>query len=247
MFTVSEDHLRYFQDVAYDVPSANITVEPQDDGTTFAIMYSLLRIKQRDPNATVVFFPPDLSVPDPKTFMARVQAAVDAVERRSILILLGVEPAAPDADHQWIEPGMSLPSHENLDVWQVLGFRNAASRSEAQELIKRGALWNSSVIVGKISTFLVKLRRSTSEIHAAFMRAESTIGTPGEAVTMRRIYFSNYTESDFTRDVLMNSTDDLAVIPVPGVKVQGVARTSGSEVSSLLRGAPRGIATAIGG
>lgn len=235
MVAVSENHLRYAKEVLGDVPSKNIILEPQDDGTTFAMLYSLLRVREKDRNATVVFFPPDLSVPDPRSFMARVQDAIDAVDRQPRLILLGVEPAGADPNREWIEPDMSLPAHENLNVWPVLRFRDTISRSDARELMKRGGLWNSSVIVGKIWMFLGKIRRARPDIYKAFEAAEAKIGTSGEASAMRRVYYNNYTESDFSRDVLQKSADQLAVIPVAAAKVKAVGRVSPKAARSLHR------------
>lgn len=226
MFAVSENHLRYAEEVLEDVPSKNIIVEPQDDGTTFAMLYSLLRIRKEDPNAVVVFFPPDLSVPDPRAFMARVQDAIGAVQHQPKLILLGIEPTTPDTHREWIEPDLSAAIHEDLNVWPVLGLTRTVSKSEARELMQCGGLWNSSVIVGKVSTFLAKIRRAKPALYARFKAAEPKIGTPGEAMAMRRIYYENYTESDFSQDVLQKGSDKLAVIPVAAVKVRGVGRVS---------------------
>jgi mannose-1-phosphate guanylyltransferase len=225
LFTVSQNHLGYFEDVIRGTPSRNIIVEPQDDGTTFAVMYSLLRISERVPNATVVFFPPDLSVPDPTSFMARVRDAIDAAQHKPKLILIGIEPASPDPDREWIEPDLSAPSYGSLNVWPVRRFGHTVSGSEARELIKRGGLWNSSVIVGKAWRFLFTIRRTKPEVYAAFAGVKAKIGTQGEAMSMRRLYYENYTESDFGRDVLANSVDRLAVIPVAGLRNKGAART----------------------
>jgi mannose-1-phosphate guanylyltransferase len=235
MVAVSENHLRYAKEVLGDVLSENIVVEPQDDGTTFSVLYSVLRVREKDPNATVVFFPPDLRVPDAKSFMARVQDAIGAVQRKPKLILLGIEPASPDTDREWIEPDLSSPMDKDLEVWRVLGFRDIVSQADARELMKRGGLWNSSVMVGTISTFLRKIRRAKPEIYAAFKEAEPKIGSAGEAMAMRRIYYENYTESDVSRDVLQKNADQLGVIPVAAVKVKAVGRVSPLAARSMQR------------
>lgn len=226
LVTVSENHLRYAKEVLGDFPSKNIIVEPQDDGTTFAVLYSAFRIREINPNATVVFFPPDLSVPDPRGFMTRMQDAIEAIQRQPKLILIGIEPSAPDTDREWIKPDLSFPIHEDLKIWPVHGLRDAVSQSDARELMKDGGLWNSSVMVGTISTFLRKIRRTKPEIYAAFKAAAPMFGMRDEAMAMRRIYYENHAESDFSRDVLQKSANHLAVIPVRAAKVKGVGRVS---------------------
>lgn len=222
MFVVSENHLSYCEDVLEDVPRRNIIVEPQDDGTTFSVLYSLLRLKELNPNASVTFFPADFIAADAKDFMTHVEAALDAVQRQPNLILLGVEPENADEEREWIEPDLSSPVGDNLNVWRVRDFRERVSQFEARELMKRGGLWNSRVMVGTVSTFLRKIRRAAPEIYGSFIAAESKIGTPGEHLAMRRIYYGNYTDTNFSRDVLAKSADKLAVIPVPSAKVRGV-------------------------
>ena len=222
MFVVSENHLSYCEEVLEDVPRRNIIVEPQDDGTLFAILYSLLRLRKTNPEAVVTFFPADFDPPEAKNFMARVEAAQDAVRQRPNLILLGIEPASPDENREWIEPDLSSPMGDNPNVWRVREFREKVSRSEAHELMKRGGLWNSLVMVGTIATFLRKIRRAAPEIYESFIAAESKIGTPGEHLSMRRIYYGNFAETDFSRDVLAKSAARLAVIPVPRAKVRGI-------------------------
>ncbi len=105
----------------------------------------------------------------------------------------------------------------------------AVSRSEAGELMRRGGLWNNSVMVGTISTFLRKIRRAMPEIYAAFKTAAPQIGTPGEEMAMRRIYYENYTGSDLARDVLQKNAVQLAVVPVSAVKVQRQPGRNGRE------------------
>lgn len=238
MYAVSEDHLRYAEEVLEDVPSKNMIVEPQDDGTTFAVLYSLLRIRKEDPNAVVVFFPPDLSVPDPRTFMARVRDAIVAVQHQPKLILLGIEPTTPDTNRKWIERDLSAPIHEDLNVWPVLGLTRTVSKSEVRELIQRGGLWNSSVVVGKVWTFLAKIRRAKPALYARFKAAAPAIGTPSEAMVIRRIYYDNYTESDLAQDVLQKNADQLGVIPVAAVKVKAVGRVSPMAARSMQRRTP---------
>lgn len=222
MFVVNENHLSYAEEMLDDVPRGNIIVEPQDDGTTFAVLYSVLRLSKTNPNAVVTFFPADFDAPNEKSFMAQVEAAQDAVRRQPNLILLGIEPANADENRGWIEPDFSSPMGKNLNVWRVRDFRQSVSHTEARELMKRGGLWNSSVMVGTISTFLRKIRRAAPEIYESFIAAESKIGTPGEYLTVRRIYHGNYADTNFSRDVLAKSADKLMVIPVPAAKVRGI-------------------------
>ncbi|MGD9630629.1 MAG: hypothetical protein AB7V18_15435 [Pyrinomonadaceae bacterium] len=223
-----------------DVPDENIIVEPQDDGTIFAMLYSLLRLREKDPFATVVFLPADLSTPDEDGFLSGVRDAIDAVSLVPKLTLLGVEPATPDTDREWIEPDLSVPIHNSLNLWRVLGFKDRVSRQEANELFDRGGLWNSNVVVGTIPTFLRKIRRAKPLIYDAFVAAAPRIGTSAEFAAIRRVYYENYTESDFSREILPYTTDKIAVVPVISRGVKGAGKEIAQPASSLVSHSLRG-------
>lgn len=226
MIAVTENHLHYAADVMGNVPRENLIVEPQDDGTVFAILYSLFRLRKRNPSATVVFFPADLNVPDADGFVRTLHDAVEAVRRQPRLILLGLEPTRPDRGREWIEPDRSATIHGDLRVSKVLQLHDTVSHDDARDLIRRGGLWNSSVMVGTIWSFLRKIRRIRPDLYASFKAVAPKIDTPGEAMAIRRIYYENYTETDLLRDVLEHTVEKLAVIPAASVKVKGVGRES---------------------
>ena len=224
MFAVTENRLRCYEDALDSVPGGNIMVEPHDNGTTFAIMYSLMRLSASDPDATVVYFPADLRAHDAECIRAGVRHALEAERHLPGLILLGLAPRTPTDAREWIVPDVSAPIHETLNVWRVLRFSEAGSHSEATELSTRGGLVNSSVVVGNIPTFLRAVRAARPDLYDAFENIGPAIGTPGEAAKVAGIYNAEYPESDFARDVLASIAVDLAVVPVPAVKAKGVAR-----------------------
>lgn len=213
LFAVTESHSRYYEKVLADAPAENLIVEPQDDGTTFAVLYSVIRLAKMKPGAMVAFFPPDFQAADAGYFMSRVGKAFDAARLQPKLILLGIEPENADDGREWIEPD-SVAVNAALDVWQVRGFWDNPTPAQAQELMNRGGLRHSSVMVGTVSTFLRKISRASPQIFARFARARTKIGTPDEETAIRSVYHGNFSDTDFSHDVLAKSADKLAVIPV---------------------------------
>lgn len=177
MIAVSANHLNYADHVLGEVPCKNLVIGPEDDGTIFAILCSLFRVRGKDPNATVVFFPADLNVPDANSLMSCIHDAVEAVHRRPRLILLGIEPTGDEQNREWIKPDLSAPIHEDLMVAKVNRLLSKVTSHEVRELIRRGGLWNSSVMVGRIWTFLRKIRRVRPDLYTTFKAAEPMIGT----------------------------------------------------------------------
>jgi mannose-1-phosphate guanylyltransferase len=222
LFVVTRDHLSYCDEVLPDVPPKNLIVQPQDDGSVFAVLYAALRLAKTNPSAILTFFPADFAIADAENFMAQVKSAAAAVRSHRNLTLLGTRAEAPETDKQWIELDAARPLDETFNVWRVRRFLHRPSADEARELWRRGALWNSPVMVGTAATFLRKIRRAVPEIYARFGEARSKIGTPGEARAIEKAFYSNYVDTDFARDVLAKSADQLAVVPVPDAKPSAV-------------------------
>ncbi len=62
-----------------DVPPQNLVIQPKNIGTAPAILYSLLRLEQRTPAASVAFFPSDHYFSDNRIFISHIETAFDAV------------------------------------------------------------------------------------------------------------------------------------------------------------------------
>ena len=218
LFVVTENHARYYERALTDVPPENLIVQPQNDGSTFAVLYAALHLAKRAKTTTVAaFFPSDFRPTDTEVFMSSVKTAVEAVGAQPNLILLGVEPSDAGAAEEWIEPE-AAHLNETFNVRRVSGFYDLVSPDKARELKNQGGLRHSSVMVGTIATFLRKIRRAAPEIYARFYRVKSKIGTPDETAAMRRVFYGNFADTDFSRDVLAKSADKLAVIPVAATK-----------------------------
>ncbi len=231
MFVVTEEHARYYEEVLADVKPENLIVQPQDDGTTTAILYAALQMVKKNPSAVLAFFPPDFHAPNADEFMRRVESACAFARRESNLILLGITPDDAANENELIEFDSSAPVDKNLGVWRVRRFSTQATEQQTRQLFSKGALLNSSVMVGTPPTFLRKIRRAAPEIYDRFSLAAERIGTINEQRAVRTAYYSQYEYTDFSRDVLEKSAEKLMVVPVPaslksavGIKPSAVSR-----------------------
>lgn len=215
MFVVTEQHARYYKEVLPDVPPENLIVQPQDNGTTVAVLYAALRLAATNPSAILAFFPADFHAPDSIEFMRRVESACAFARRDPNLILLGIKPDDAKTKDEWIELDASAPVDKNFGVWRVRRFLTNAAPVQTQQLLNDGALLNSSVLVGTAATFLRKISRAAPEIFERFSLAAKRFGTAGENAAVRAAYYSQYSYTDFSRDVLEKSAEKLMVVPVP--------------------------------
>src|SRR5215471_7445938 len=97
-----------------------------------------------------------------------VEAAFRAVDARpEKTILLGIEPTQPDPQYGWIEPGVMLANACEA-IRQIGGFWEKPPPAIARTLMNCGWLWNSFVIVARLSTFFGLFLIAMPELLASF-------------------------------------------------------------------------------
>ena len=137
---VAEQHRPWWTPLLNYLPEENVISQPQNRGTAFGILLPLLRIVERDPDATVVLLPADHYLSDEKIMAGALRrAATLAHADRGSIYLLGVEPDEPDT-----ELGYIVPAARGRDgAAGVLRFIEKPNAIRARVLLDAGALWNS--------------------------------------------------------------------------------------------------------
>jgi mannose-1-phosphate guanylyltransferase len=206
---------RFYAPIVRDIPSENLIIQPQNKGTAPAILYALLRLSQLDPLARVALFPCDHFVDDDCAFMSHVELALDVTNSRpELTVLLGIAADRPETSYGWIERGEAIDAEP---VFSVRQFWEKPNSDLAAELLKRECLWNSSVIVARVSTLLGLFMIALPSLYLSFRILQGTFGRTFEADTARRLY-EYLTNSSFSDDVLVRHGVNLGVLPVTGVQ-----------------------------
>lgn len=216
-FSLTARHERFFRPILGDLPKERLAIQPENRGTAPAIVFNLLRIARNDANASVAIFPSDHYLSDDKRFMEKVAIAFQAtdLDPRTVA-LLGIEPESAETSYGWIEPCESLFGGLPNSISRVRRFWEKPTPRKARELEARGCLWNSFVMVGKVSTMLSLIERRLPEMIRVFTAASRSFDSLGEAATMRSVYAS-IPETNFSSEVLERSAADLSVLRVADV------------------------------
>jgi len=218
LVVVTKNHERFYAPALAKIPERSVVAQPKNRGTAPAILYALLRMSSMAPNDPVAFFPSDHYVSDAAAFMAQVEAAFEAVaERPELIVLFGVSPHSDDPDYGWIEPGDPVVGGGAAPLFRVYRFWEKPAAPLAMKLRAQGCLWNSFVMVGCASTFLSLVGRAVPQLHDALAPLRRPLAPPEESDTARAIY-DQISPLDFSREVLAVCPEQLAVLPVAGVK-----------------------------
>jgi mannose-1-phosphate guanylyltransferase len=216
-FSLTRKHERFYERPLWNVNARQKVVQPENKGTAPAILYSLMRIAQQSPEATVSFFPSDHYFANDEEFMANVELSISAAELSpDSIVLLGIEPEKPETSYGWIEPAETFFGDMPGSVSRVKRFWEKPSRGVAQKLMQAGCLWNSFVMTGKVMTFLDMYRKHLPEMFRMFAASSRLFGTSRETAVIRSAYAWIY-ETNFSTEVLERSASDLLVMRVGDV------------------------------
>jgi mannose-1-phosphate guanylyltransferase len=217
LLVMTRTHERYYEDDVIGVPSSCLLIQPHNHGTAPAIAYSLTRLRQMDPRGLAAFFPSDHHFANDEAFITHIDLAfAQAKAHPERVILLGIEPEAPEDSYGWIEPGAPLAGGSGKFIADVSRFWEKPSRRIASHLMRRGCLWNSFVMVGAVNAFLKMIRHTLPHLLACFESMWTTI-TPGMEYEALRDLYLKVPATNFSDEVLSACPSDLAVIRARGL------------------------------
>ena len=99
---------------------------------------------------------------------------------------------------------------ENQRFWEK------PSVALAEDLLNRGCLWNSFVMIGRVDALLKLIRLAVPELFDAFARTVPTFGGVAERKLMCEVY-SKIRETNFSHEVLAARPEHLFVMRVGDV------------------------------
>jgi mannose-1-phosphate guanylyltransferase len=217
LFVVNQFHDEHYRPLLRDVPKSNLVLQPQNKGTAPAVLLALLRMASMSPDASVAIFPSDHFMSNDRDFMSHVEIAFDAVEQRpEFSVLLAMEPSSPDADYEWIEPAEGI-AFGKYQLRRVAGLWERPDMEHASRLLKRGALWNSAVTVGRVSTIVGMIMLTLPEMYAAFAPLRPGLPQTAGPRTVANVY-KDLPVASFSQQVLGGAPVNLAALAVPRVR-----------------------------
>ncbi|HXZ26054.1 MAG TPA: sugar phosphate nucleotidyltransferase [Nitrospiria bacterium] len=223
LFTVVGRHHLEFPEAAVQLtrrPPGTVIVQPANKDTGPGILLPLLHLTARYPDSAVAIFPSDHYIPEEALFLGYVDLAFRAVEQDPAqLLLLGIEPQAPESEY-----GYMLPGRRAMDgvggVKRVIRFVEKPDHPNAEQLIVNGGLWNTFVMVVRGAALLDLIRRLAPGLYQVFSRIRQAIGSGREQEVTEKVY-RTLEPLNFSKGVLERMEQDdplrVTVLPVCGV------------------------------
>jgi mannose-1-phosphate guanylyltransferase len=209
LFVLLRSHQRFYTKELGDVPSVQKIVQPSNRGTLLAILCSLTRIVQQDERAVVAFFPSDHYYADDRKFEAGVRLALGFAETNpQTVILLGTAATHAEVEYGWLE---ASPAASRDGLLRVKGFWEKPSQQMARDLLERGCVWNTFVMVGRARAYLDMIQSCRPEFYQAWELLLAGRKPITDAKVLKTIY-DRLPAVDFSKAVLAAAPEKLGVL-----------------------------------
>jgi len=214
LFVLTKKHEPFYEEALESIPKFQKIVQPHNQGTLPAILWSLLHLFRADHNAQVAFFPSDHYFGNETAFISTIERSFDFAEKEpDSVILLGAGAERPETEYGWIEPESVALTGSSREFAPVRRFWEKPPLETARALLAQGCLWNTFVMIGSAAAFLAMIRQAAPALFETF-DAPLTNGEPkSEERKMQVIYdrLNQFAASDFSRQVLALCTERLRV------------------------------------
>jgi mannose-1-phosphate guanylyltransferase len=192
-----------------------LLLQPENRDTAAGVLLPVYWIAARDPDATVVVYPSDHFVLEGAAFVAHVAEVVAFVARQQDgIILLGARATEPDPEYGWIEQGDAVGATASGRICRVARFREKPTPQAAAICLARKWLWNTFVMVAKVSTLVSAADVLLPALHRRLTAVTPFLGTRREAWALEQAYAS-LPRNNFSETILETGLPFLSVSALP--------------------------------
>jgi mannose-1-phosphate guanylyltransferase len=209
---VASQHRQWWQLPLSTTAKDNVFVQPENRGTANGILWPLLHIIKREPEARIVLLPSDHHIEDEPLLVDSIRQAISQLDVHPEAVhLLGIEPDSPDAELGYIISGQE-DGHQS---YKVNRFVEKPSLIQAKELVRTGALWNAFIIVANaralLDLFAARVPQVVAEMKSLI---SSSLHSQSANDSLDNLY-AHLPTIDFSKHILQGQEDRLRVVAVP--------------------------------
>jgi mannose-1-phosphate guanylyltransferase len=162
---VNKNHLGFAEEQLKTLPKSNILVQPLNRDTGPGLLFALLQLNKANPDAVVAVFPTDHFIDDDQAFIGHMIRATHMISMfPEKIAILGIAPDRPETGYGYILPGDPLEPCER--IFNVAAFTEKPTPAIARYMISHGGLWNTFVMVFKLSRMLELLSEFAADAFA---------------------------------------------------------------------------------
>ena len=170
-----------------DWKGVRLLLEPEVRNTAAAIAWAAARVHAVDREALIGVFPADHHIQRPAGFRRCLAGALRSARRDDALVLVGVEPDAPDTAYGYLRVGRPRADGSA----RVERFVEKPDAARARRYLRQGSyLWNAGMLVARAALVLEETRRHAPEVWGALgpVLEQTARGGRVSAATLERAW-----------------------------------------------------------
>lgn len=154
-----------------------VLLEPSKRNTAPCIAYASYKIKEKDPEAILIFTPADHAIFQRDKYMEVMRTAVESALEANKLITIGIKPHRPETGYGYIQ------FHESEEkVKRVKTFTEKPEIDLAKTFLESGDfVWNAGIFVWSVKSIIESFEKHEPEIAEIFGNSDNCFYTEKES------------------------------------------------------------------
>ncbi|MCW1949330.1 MAG: sugar phosphate nucleotidyltransferase [Candidatus Shapirobacteria bacterium] len=185
------------------LPPENFIYEPGKKNTATAILLAISYIQKINPQAVITTTPSDHFIPKIISFKKTILRAAALACGHHQILTIGIKPTFPNTSYGYI-----VPQIKNQNFSHVSLFTEKPDKETAQNLIKKGAFWNSGIYTFTINDMLSEFEKLQPEYFTLYQQFLTAISNPKKLSSI----YDKSPELPIDR-AISEKSDKMSVIP----------------------------------
>jgi len=174
------------------LPARNLVVEPCARNTAPCVGLAAVHVLRRDRDGIMAMLPADHHIAEPQAFR-RALAAAGRLAEKGAIATIGIRPSRPETGYGYLKVGGRIPGSgrhpKGSHPARVERFVEKPDVvTAARYLADGGYLWNSGIFLFRADVILEEIRSAMPVLGEQLAVIEASLGTPGYARTLRRVF-----------------------------------------------------------
>ena len=185
------------------IPKENFIYEPSKKNTTTAILLAISHIQNINPDSVITTTPSDHFIPKSIPFKRTILKSAALACGHHQILTIGIKPTFPNTSYGYI-----VPQIKNQNFSHVNLFIEKPDKETAQNLIKKGAFWNSGIYTFTTKDILSEFEKLQPEYFSIYQQFLNTISNPRKLTSI----YKKSPELPIDR-AISEKSDKMSVIP----------------------------------
>ncbi len=173
-----------------NIDPSQILLEPLRRNTAPCIAYATYKIRQKNPDATVVVAPSDHLILNEVEFLQVIQSGLNCATQGKDLVTLGIKPTRPETNYGYIQINSNDKQVCNKQTaYRVKTFTEKPNAELAKVFVESGEFyWNSGIFIWNLEIIQQALKEYLPDVSTLFEAGADKYYTPGEEAFIQKAY-----------------------------------------------------------